>query len=129
MLNINHLLVSFRLGFEKSPGSVFGPVFTFYSFTLHTHFTCFPLFVFSIPQSLYTAYILKSQRLTSPAQAPLLRSDFYPEMTKGSAAISGFYLKLNSDLHSTKISSAGFPHLNKCHLPLLKSETWKFTSF
>ena len=67
--------------------------------------------------SLNTTCLLKSHRLTSPAQASLLRSDSDPKMTRKSAAISSSYLKLNFDLYSAKISSSsGLSHLNKCHL-------------
>lgn len=112
-LNKNHLLVSFLLGLVNSHGSILGPVFTLYLLTLLTYFIHFSLFVFSIPHPVNTAYILKYHRLPSPAQASLLRSEFYPKMPKGSAAIPKFYLKLNSGLCSAKIaSSAVFPHFD-----------------
>lgn len=106
---LNHLSASSLLRCEKCHDSVLGSVITLYSLTLHT-FLClsFLLLVFKI---------LKSHRLTSPALGSFLRSDSYPKMSKKSAATPNLHLKLNSDIHSDKISSStGLSHLDKSQL-------------
>ena len=108
-------LASFLLSFT-SHGLVPGPVFTFYSLPWHTHLTHFTLFVFSIPQSLNASCNLTSHRLSSPAQASLLRSDSYPKEIE--KVCSNLHLESKAELSSSLChsSSASPSHLDKCHL-------------